>query len=60
MKKMKKIKNHNNKLNPVFTRYQFNNEQQGEDHMEQFVTRLKMKIKECKYQERNDSRYNRI
>ena len=52
---MKKIKNHN-KLNPVFTRYQFNNEQQGEDNIEQFVTRLKMKIKECNYQERNDSR----
>ncbi|XP_052778759.1 uncharacterized protein K02A2.6-like [Mya arenaria] len=39
------------KLNPVFARFQFNNERQGEDSIEQFVTRLKLKITECRYQE---------
>lgn len=39
------------KLNPIFDRYQFNNERQGSDNIEQFITRLKLKVKDCQYQE---------
>ncbi|MCG7879449.1 MAG: RNase H-like domain-containing protein, partial [Candidatus Thiodiazotropha endolucinida] len=37
------------KLNPVFTRYKFNNEVQGTQSIEQFITKLKLLAKDCAY-----------
>ena len=37
------------KLNPVFTRYKFNNEVQGKHSIEQFITKLKLLAKDCAF-----------
>ena len=37
------------KLNPVFTRYKFNNEVQGTHSIEQFITKLKLLAKDCAF-----------
>ena len=37
------------KANPVFARYKFNNEVQGDNSIEQFVTRLKVMSKDCSF-----------
>lgn len=37
------------KSNPVFARYKFNNEVQGDSSVEQFVTRLKVLSKDCSF-----------
>ena len=39
------------KSNPVFARYKFNNEVQGDNSIEQFVTRLKVMSKDCSFDE---------
>lgn len=39
------------KSNPVFARYKFNNEVQGENSVEQFITRLKVLSKDCSFGE---------
>ncbi|MCG7878659.1 MAG: hypothetical protein JAY78_20305, partial [Candidatus Thiodiazotropha taylori] len=39
------------KSNPVFARYKFNNEVQGENSVEQFITRLKVLAKDCSFGE---------
>lgn len=39
------------KSNPVFARYKFNNEVQGDSSVEQFVTRLKVLSKDCSFDE---------
>ncbi|XP_053383662.1 uncharacterized protein LOC128549912 [Mercenaria mercenaria] len=39
------------KSNPVFARFKFNNEVQGEYTMEQFITRLKILANDCSYGE---------
>ncbi|XP_053394473.1 uncharacterized protein LOC128555628 [Mercenaria mercenaria] len=39
------------KSNPVFARFKFNNEVQGENTMEQFITRLKILENDCCYGE---------
>ena len=45
------------KLNPIFARYCFNNEVQGSDSIDAFVTRLKNKAQDCSFAE---SRQDRI
>ena len=37
------------KSNPVFSRYKFNNERQGENSMETFITRLKVLANDCAF-----------
>jgi len=37
------------KSNPVFSRYKFNNEVQGDSTIEQFVTRLKVLARDCNF-----------
>ena len=37
------------KLNPVFARYQFYKEDQNDENIEQFITRLKLKITDCRF-----------
>ena len=36
-------------LNPIFARYQFNNEIQGSEAIDSFVTRLRLKSRDCDY-----------
>ena len=48
----KRFKNHvQPKLNPIFARYRFNNEVQGSDSIDAFVTRLKNKAQDCSFKE---------
>lgn len=45
-----KIQKHTQpKLNPVFARFRFNNEVQGTDSIDKFVTRLKLKKRDGKF-----------
>ena len=37
------------KSNPVFARYKFNNDVQGDNSVEQFITRLKVLSKDCSF-----------
>lgn len=37
------------KQNPVFSRYKFNNETQGAQPVEQYITRLRLLAKDCAY-----------
>ena len=37
------------KSNPLFARYKFRNVTQGNDSMEQFITKLKTLVKDCNY-----------
>lgn len=37
------------KLNPIFARFKFNNENQGASTVEQFVTRLRVLAEDCNY-----------
>ena len=47
-----RFKNHvQPKLNPIFARYRFNNEVQGSDSIDAFVTRLKNKAQDCSFKE---------
>ena len=39
------------KSNPVFARYKFSNEVQGDSSVEQFVTRLKVLSKDCSFED---------
>ena len=36
-------------LNPIFARYQFNNEVQGSDTIDAFVTRLRLRAQDCDF-----------
>ena len=37
------------KLNPIFVRYRFNNEVQGSDSIDAFVTRLRIRARDCNF-----------
>ena len=38
------------KLNPIFARFRFNNEVQGTDNIDSFITRLRIRARDCKFQ----------
>lgn len=48
-KSLKKIDNKTPKVNPVFSRYKFNNIIQGEKTIEQFITCVRIKADECDF-----------
>ena len=48
------------KLNPVFSRFKFNNEVQGQQSIEQFVTRLRLLAKDCQYNDADEMIRDRI
>ncbi|KAG1673308.1 hypothetical protein GQR58_015635 [Nymphon striatum] len=48
------------KLNPIFARYKFNNEMQKDQSIEQFVTKLKILGKDCKFQDVDEMVRDRI
>ncbi len=48
------------KLNPIFGRYKFYNESQGSDSVEEFLTRLKMSAKECRFTDTDEMIRDRI
>ncbi|KAG1651845.1 hypothetical protein GQR58_026725 [Nymphon striatum] len=48
------------KLNPIFARYKFNNEMQKDQSIEQFVTKLKILGKDCKFQDVDELVRDRI
>ena len=37
-------------LNPIFARYQFNNEKQGLESVDLFITRLRLKARDCEFE----------
>ena len=37
-------------LNPIFARYQFNNEKQGLESVDSFITRLRLKARDCEFE----------
>lgn len=39
------------KLNPIFARYRFNNEIQGTDSIDAFVTRLRIRARDCNFRD---------
>lgn len=41
-------------LNPVFARYKFNNETQGTDTIDKFVTRLRLSARDCRFGDKED------
>ena len=47
-------------INPVFARYRFNNETQGEQTFEQFLTKLRLLANDCGYAEKDDMIRDRI
>ena len=47
-------------LNPIFARYQFNNEIQGSEAIDSFVTRLRLKSRDCDYQDSDEMIRDRI
>ena len=50
-----RFKNHvQPKRNPIFERSRFNNEVQGSDSIDAFVTRLKLRAQGCNYAERDN------
>ena len=56
-----RFKNHvQPKLNPIFARYCFNNEVQGSDSIDAFVTRLKNKAEDCSFTEKENMIRDRI
>ena len=56
-----RFKNHvQPKLNPIFVRYRFNNEVQGSDSIDAFVTRLKLRAQDYNYAERDNMIRDRI
>ena len=48
------------KLNPVFTRYKFNNVVQKSDTTEQFVTSLILHVKDCNYTDPDEMVRDRV
>ena len=42
------------KLNPVFARYKFNNETQGQISFDQYVTKIKLLAGDCSIKDRTD------
>lgn len=42
------------KLNQVFVRFQFNNETQGEGAIGKFVSRLHLRARDCKFEDKED------
>ena len=48
------------KLNPIFARYQFNNQVQGNDSIDMFVTRLRNKARDCNYTNTDEMVRDRI
>ena len=47
-------------LNPIFARYQFNNEIQGSEAIDSFVTRLRLKSRDCDYHDSDEMIQDRI
>ena len=47
-------------LNPIFARYQFNNEIQGSEAIDSFVTRLRLKSRDCDYHDSDEMIRDRI
>lgn len=47
-------------LNPIFARYQFNNEVQGNETIDTFVTRLRLKAQDCDFQNADEMIRDRI
>ena len=47
-------------LNPIFARYQFNNEIQGSEAIDSFVTRLQLKSRDCDYHDSDEMIRDRI
>ena len=47
-------------LNPIFARYQFNNEIQGSEAIDSFVTRLRLKSRDCDYHDPDEMIRDRI
>jgi hypothetical protein len=48
------------KLNPVFSRFKFNNEVQGQQSIEQFVIRLRLLAKDCQHNDADEMIRDRI
>lgn len=48
------------KLNPIFARYKFSNELQGTQSIEQYVTKLRLIVKDCNYTNANEMIRDRI
>ncbi|MCG8047832.1 MAG: hypothetical protein JAY66_19445, partial [Candidatus Thiodiazotropha taylori] len=48
------------KLNPVFARYKFNNEIQGPQTVDQFITKLKLLAQDCSFTDMNNMIRDRI
>ena len=48
------------KLNPIFARYRFNNEIQGSDTIDNFVTRLRIRAQDCEFKEKDNMIRDRI
>ena len=42
------------KLNPVFARFRFSNEVQGNDSIDKFVTRFTLRARDCRYADKED------
>ena len=56
-----RFKNHvQPKLNPIFARYRFNNETQGSDSIDSFVTRLRTRARDCNFAEQDNMIRDRI
>ena len=47
-------------MNPLFARYQFNNEIQGSEAIDSFVTRLRLKSRDCDYHDSDEMIQDRI
>ena len=47
-------------LNPIFARYQFNNEVQGSETIDSFVTRLRLKARDCSFDKPEEMIRDRI
>lgn len=48
------------KLNPIFARYKFSNELQGTQTIEQYVTKLRLLVKDCNYTNADEMIRDRI
>ena len=48
------------KLNPIFARYRFNNETQGSDSIDNFVTKMRIKARDCSFAEQDNMIRDRI
>jgi hypothetical protein len=48
------------KLNPIFGRYKFFNEIQGEDSIDSYITRLRIRVRDCNFNDTDDMIRDRL